>query len=43
VERGGYDRAKRPLETRTPGPTDMIKEVKQEGGVQLMESAGAAD
>ena len=38
----GGDRAKRPLETRTPGPKDMMREVRREGGVQLMESAGAA-
>jgi len=25
-------RAKRPLETRTPGPKDMIREVRGEGG-----------
>jgi len=35
-------RAKRPLETRTPGPKDMTREVRREGGVQLPESAGAA-
>jgi len=49
AKRGG-DRAKRPLETRTPGPKDMIRE---EGGrrgrssqrvrVQLTESAGVVD
>ena len=32
-------RAKRPLKTSRPGPKDMIREVKQEGGVQLTESA----
>jgi len=26
------DRAKQPLETRTPGPKDMIREVRREGG-----------
>jgi len=31
AERGGT-RAKRPLETRTPGPKDMIREVRREGG-----------
>ena len=30
AKRGG-DRAKRPLETRTPGPKDMIREVRREG------------
>jgi len=38
----GVDRAKRPLETRTPGPKEMIREVRREGGVQLTESAGVA-
>ena len=28
----GVDRAKRPLETRTPGPKEMIREVRREGG-----------
>ena len=41
AERGG-SRAKRPLETRMPGPKDMMREVSWEGGVQLTESAGAA-
>jgi len=27
----GEGRAKRPLETRTPGPQDMIREVRREG------------
>ena len=30
AERRG-DRAKRPLETRTPGPKDMIREIRKEG------------
>jgi len=30
AEKGG-SRAKRPLETRTPGPKDMIREVRREG------------
>jgi len=30
AETGG-DRAKRPLETRTLGPKDMIREVRREG------------
>jgi len=30
VEKGG-SRAKRALETRTPGPKDMIREVRREG------------
>jgi len=38
----GGSRAKRPLETRTPWPKDMIREVRREGGVQLTEGAGAA-
>jgi len=45
--RKGGDRAKRPLETRVPGPKDMMREVRREGGggrsrrvrVQLTESA----
>jgi len=39
--RGG-SRDKRPLETRTPGPEDMMREVRWEGGVQLTKSVGAA-
>ena len=47
----GADRAKRPLETRTPGPTNMMREVRREGGlcssrrvrVQLTESAVVVD
>ena len=39
-ERGG-GRAKQPLERRPPGPKDMIREVTQEGGVNLKESADA--
>jgi len=31
AERGGSG-AKRPLETRTPGPKDMMREVRWEGG-----------
>jgi len=49
-ERGGDDRAKRPLETWMPGPKDMIREVRQEGGgssrrvrVQLTGSAVVVD
>jgi len=38
----GGDRAKRPLETRTPGPQDMRGPVRRGGGVQLTESAGEA-
>ena len=42
VERGG-DRATQPLETRTPGPKDLIGEVRREGGGdQLPDSGGAA-
>jgi len=36
------NRAQRPLETRTPGPKDLTREVREEGGLQLTESAGAA-
>jgi len=50
AKRGG-DRSKRPLETRTPGPKNMIREVRQEEEgaaqgeffVQLTESAGVVD
>jgi len=30
AKRGGDDRAKRPLETGTPGPKNMIREVRRE-------------
>jgi len=39
AERGG-SRVKSPLETRTPGPEDMIREVRREGGVPHTEGAG---
>jgi len=42
VERG-RSRAERPLETRTPGPKHMIREVRREGGVQHTESAVVVD
>jgi len=41
AKRGG-DGAKRPLETRTPGPKHIMREVRQEEGVQLTECVGAA-
>ena len=41
--KGGRDEAKRPTETRAPGPKDMMREVRVEGGVQLTESAGMVD
>jgi len=41
VKRGG-SRAKQALEMRTPGPKDMMREVRWEGVVQLTESAGTA-
>jgi len=36
----GGSRAKRPLETKTPGRKDMIREVRREVGVQLTGSVG---
>jgi len=42
VEKGGGT-AKRPLETRTPGPRHMIREVRREGREQLTESALVVD
>ena len=41
VGRGGSS-GKQPLETRTPGPKDMIREVWREGGWQLTQGVSAA-